>query len=68
MKSTRLNRVLEGMDKLGLSQALVTSTESIYYLTGLWIAPGEGCWRFSYAPAAARCLSTACSPQRRRRA
>ena len=41
MKTSRLNRVLTGMDKLGLKQALVTSTESIYYLTGLWIAPGE---------------------------
>lgn len=41
MKTTRLNRVLTGMDKLGLTQALVTSTESIYYLTGLWVAPGE---------------------------
>lgn len=41
MKTSRVNRVLEGMDALGLKQALVTSTESIYYLTGLWIAPGE---------------------------
>ena len=41
MKTSRLNRVLTGMDRLGLTQALVTSTESIYYLTGLWVAPGE---------------------------
>ncbi len=41
MKTSRLNRVLEGMQKTGLKQALITSTESIYYLTGLWIAPGE---------------------------
>ena len=41
MKTSRLNRVLEGMRKMGLKQALITSTESIYYLTGLWIAPGE---------------------------
>ena len=41
MKTSRLNRVLTGMDRLGLERALVTSTESIYYLTGLWVAPGE---------------------------
>jgi Xaa-Pro dipeptidase len=41
MKVSRLGRVVAGMDKMGLAQALVTSTESIYYLTGLWIAPGE---------------------------
>lgn len=41
MKTSRLNRVRAGMDRLGLAQALVTSTESIYYLTGLWVAPGE---------------------------
>ena len=41
MKTSRLNRVMTGMEQMNLSQALVTSTESIYYLTGLWIAPGE---------------------------
>jgi Xaa-Pro dipeptidase len=41
MKTLRLNRVLEGMQKMGLKQTLVTSTESVFYLTGLWIAPGE---------------------------
>jgi Xaa-Pro dipeptidase len=41
MKTSRLNRVLEGMRKMGLQQALITSTESIYYLTDLWIVPGE---------------------------
>jgi Xaa-Pro dipeptidase len=41
MKTSRLDRVVRGMEKIGLSQALVTATESVYYLTGLWIAPGE---------------------------
>ncbi len=41
MKTSRLSRVMTGMEQMNLSQALVTSTESIYYLTGLWIAPGE---------------------------
>lgn len=41
MKTSRLNRVRSGMEKLNLTQTLVTSTESVYYLTGLWIAPGE---------------------------
>ncbi len=41
MKTSRLNRVLSGMEKMGLRQVLVTSTESVCYLTGIWIAPGE---------------------------
>ncbi len=41
MKTSRLNRVLSGMEKCKIPQALVTSTESVYYLTGLWISPGE---------------------------
>jgi len=41
MKVSRLDRVVRGMEGMGLAQALVTSTESVYYLTGQWIAPGE---------------------------
>ena len=41
MKTNRLARVMAGMEKMNVSQLLVTSTESIYYLTGQWIAPGE---------------------------
>ena len=41
MKASRLDRVMKGMQKMGLDQALVTATESVYYLTGQWIAPGE---------------------------
>lgn len=41
MKTSRINRVLEGMTRLGLDQLLVTSTQSVYYLTGLWVSPGE---------------------------
>lgn len=41
MKASRLDRVMRGMENMGLNQALVTATESVYYLTGQWIAPGE---------------------------
>lgn len=41
MKQNRLNRVLEYMAQEKLPQILVTSTEAVYYLTGLWITPGE---------------------------
>ena len=41
MKQNRLERVLRGMDQMGLGQLLVTATDSIYYLTGLWVNPGE---------------------------
>jgi Xaa-Pro dipeptidase len=41
MKTNRLARVMAGMERMNLKQLLVTSTESIYYLTGQWIAPGE---------------------------
>lgn len=37
----RLARVRAGMEKLGVSQILVTETESVYYLTGLYVRPGE---------------------------
>lgn len=50
MKVSRLNRVLANMEKEGLCQILVTSTESIYYLTGLWIAPGERMLALRVAP------------------
>ena len=41
MKQNRMARVLEGMAQMGLDQLLVPSTDSVYYLTGLWIDPGE---------------------------
>ncbi|MEG1844243.1 MAG: Xaa-Pro peptidase family protein [Clostridia bacterium] len=41
MKTQRLSRVLQNMAARGLDQILVTQTESIYYLTGLWLLPGE---------------------------
>ena len=37
----RLSRVIKGMQAMELDQILVTATDSIFYLTGLWIAPGE---------------------------
>lgn len=41
MKINRVSRVLRGMEEMGLNQLLVTSTDSIFYLTGLWVEPGE---------------------------
>ena len=41
MKENRLNRVVRGMEALGLEQILVSSPASVYYLTGAWVEPGE---------------------------
>ena len=37
----RIDRVTSLMSKQGLSQMIVSSTPSVYYLTGLWIEPHE---------------------------
>jgi Xaa-Pro aminopeptidase len=41
-----MNRIVSFMAECGLSQMVVSSTPSVYYLTGLWIDP----------PRAAACL------------
>ena len=41
MKINRVNRILAGMASEGLSQMVITSPASIFYLTGKWIHPGE---------------------------
>lgn len=41
MKKSRLNNVINEMERENLSQILVTSSASIFYLTGKWISPGE---------------------------
>ena len=41
MNKSRLNRVIGGMKKHGLPCILVSDIESIFYLTGRWIQPGE---------------------------
>lgn len=41
MKQERMERVRRGMEALGLDQILVTQPESVYYLTGLFVNPGE---------------------------
>ena len=41
MHSQRVLQVLKNMEEEGLSQILVSSRSSIFYLTGLWIEPGE---------------------------
>ena len=41
MNESRIERVLENMQKYGLEQAVITSTSSVYYLTGIWVEPLE---------------------------
>ena len=41
MKQQRLNKVLKQMKELELSQLIVTSPASLYYLIGKWISAGE---------------------------
>lgn len=41
MNQSRVDHVVELMKRDGLPCILVSATESVYYLTGRWIAPGE---------------------------
>ncbi len=41
MKKQRINSVTENMKKAGLTQIIVSSTASLYYLTGFWVEPHE---------------------------
>ncbi len=41
MNQARIKRVTEQMKRQGLTQILVTSTASVYYLTGFWVEPHE---------------------------
>ncbi len=41
LNKDRLSRVVRNMQKENLPQILVSSTQAVYYLTGLWIIPGE---------------------------
>lgn len=41
MKQRRLTTVIENMDRAGLSQILVSDPSSIFYLTGVYVDPGE---------------------------
>ncbi|WP_411678380.1 M24 family metallopeptidase [Caproicibacter sp.] len=41
MNRKRLKKVIDQMQKEGLSQILVTATPSVYYLTGIWVEPFE---------------------------
>ena len=41
MKDTRVINVLKKMEEKKISQIIVTSPESIFYLTGKMIHPGE---------------------------
>lgn len=41
MNQKRLNQVRENMKQAGLRQMIVTETEPVYYLTGIWVVPME---------------------------
>ena len=41
MKQNRVNRVLKALEDMGLSQMLIVDPMTIYYLTGVYIAPCE---------------------------
>ena len=41
MKQNRINNIINKMNDENLSQMIVTSPASIFYLTGRWIHPGE---------------------------
>lgn len=41
MNRQRLARVIDNMEKEGLSQIIISSKEAIYYLTGIWNEPLE---------------------------
>ena len=41
MNYTRINRVLDALKDMGLSQMMITDPMSIYYLTDVHVAPGE---------------------------
>ncbi|MCY6485788.1 Xaa-Pro peptidase family protein [Clostridium aestuarii] len=41
MKTQRIERIINNMKKHNLQQIIITSTSSIFYLTGEWIEPGE---------------------------
>ncbi len=41
MNQERIRRIIANMKQEGLTQIIVSSTASLYYLTGLWIEPHE---------------------------
>ena len=41
MKTERINRVIARMQEMNLSQILVTDSNSVFYLTGMMIHPGD---------------------------
>ena len=41
MKQNRLERVIRGMEAMGLEQIIVSAPASVFYLTGTWVRPGE---------------------------
>ena len=41
MNKQRIDRITENMKKAGLEQIIVSSTASLYYLTGYWVEPHE---------------------------
>ena len=57
--TSRIERVLANMEQQGLHQILVTSTASVYYLTGVWVQPMERMFAF-YLDDTGRCVLSRC--------
>ena len=41
MNQARIEKIRESMKQAGLKQLIVTETEPVYYLTGIWVEPVE---------------------------
>ena len=41
MKKTRVDEVLNRLERMGLDQIIITDANSIFYLTGIWVDAGE---------------------------
>ena len=68
MNESRIERVLQNMQKAGLEQIVVTSTSSVYYLTGLWVEPLERMLALYLNTHGAYCSAITCSDSRNSRA
>jgi Xaa-Pro dipeptidase len=55
MNKQRIDRVIDNMKKEGLSQIIISSNASIYYLTGLWTEPLERLYAL-YIDDTGRCI------------
>ena len=47
MKKTRVDEVLNRLERMGLDQIIITDANSIFYLTGIWVDAGEAWWPYT---------------------